>query len=143
MFGVKGIAGHATDIADTIDIDAVRGIGSAHINGVAGRRAAVFTGVEGSDAGNVLQRIGQVSHALIFHHLLGDHGDRTGGIGNRAGKFGVGRLRRGIQRGSLRFHHQRFTAIFFGVVCGQSQACRRQTQTHAGKDRQRAKTAER
>ncbi len=27
----------------------------------------------------------------------------------------------GAYRGSLRFHHQRFTAILFSAVCGQSQ----------------------
>ena len=84
LLGIKSIAADAADIADAVDVNAVGSVRPAHVNRVAGRRVAVFAGKESADAGNVFQRVGEVSDALVLHHLLRDHANRPRRVGDRA-----------------------------------------------------------
>ncbi|MNI60537.1 hypothetical protein D3C81_1861450 [compost metagenome] len=54
LFGIEGIARHAANIANAVDVNAVRGIGPTHINRVTGGGVAVFTGEKCAYARHVL-----------------------------------------------------------------------------------------
>ena len=89
---IESVARDAADIANPININTVRSIGTAHINGVASGGVTVLTSKKRTHAGDVFERIGKVGCTLIFNHLFRNHRHRAGSICYRTREFRIGRL---------------------------------------------------
>ena len=98
LLGIEGVARDAADIANAININTVRGIGTTHINGVASGGVTVLTRKKRTHAGDVFERVGKVGCALIFNHLFRNYRHRAGSIRYRTREFRIGRLLWRIKR---------------------------------------------
>ena len=98
LLSIEGVARDAADIANAININTVRGISTAHINGVASGGVTVLTRKKRTHAGDVFERVGKVGCALIFNHLFRNHRHRAGSIRYRTREFRIGRLLWRIKR---------------------------------------------
>ncbi|MNV05888.1 hypothetical protein D3C71_962420 [compost metagenome] len=103
LLGVEHVARDRTQVADAVHQDAARAVETAHVHGVTGAGVAVFTGIEGADAGGVAQRFGQGGGALLVEQIAGDHLDGLRGVLQRLGVLGVGRLLALVAGGGMHF----------------------------------------
>ena len=75
LFDVEDVARNGAHVAHAVDIDAAGRIETAHVDGVARVRVAVFAEEEGADAWRVAQCVRQGQRALLFDQFLLDHDD--------------------------------------------------------------------
>ncbi|MOA04413.1 hypothetical protein D3C78_1239650 [compost metagenome] len=122
LLDVEHLAGLRGDVAQAVDEGVALGVEAANDRPVAGR-VATLAGPEG-DARGGAQRIGEGQRAGVLDHLLGDDGDRLGGLAQRRGVL----LRRGLGLVALlllgvdhadRIQRQRLAVLGVGPVrCG-------------------------
>ncbi|MNV28573.1 hypothetical protein D3C71_1197680 [compost metagenome] len=80
LFDIEHIARDRAKVAHAVYEQAVGGVEAAHEQCVAGGGVAVFTGIEGADAGAVAQCLGQGGGTLLVEQVAGDDLDGLRGV---------------------------------------------------------------